>query len=199
MRTPLREANLIRLLSAYNVAREPINFPPRRGACNCIKLRKYQLNFGRVTHDSPQERYGSWNHLSRLEGQTACSGMPRFSSNASITRQDISGLAPCFFMVNCGPLVEFSERGRTRIVSDPLPPRPTFTPYGFRALSKSLNRNGDLDMTNLSVKTLAGFNYGNKRGFIFEYWVSAVRVCFPVRTVKEIFPDIQGGRMIHIF
>ncbi len=58
--------------------------------------------------------------------------------------------------------MESSERGRKRMVSDPLPPCLTFTPYGFKALSKSLNRTGDLGMTNLSVKTLAGFNYRNK-------------------------------------
>jgi hypothetical protein len=94
--------------------------------------------------------------------QTASLGMPRLASNASMTRQDISGFVPCLFIVYWGPLVEFSERGRTRIVSDPLPPRLTFTRYGLRALSRSLNRTGDLGMTNLSIKALASFNYGNK-------------------------------------
>jgi hypothetical protein len=94
--------------------------------------------------------------------QTASLGMPRLASNASRTRQDISGFVPCFFIVYCGPFGEFSERGRTRIVSDPLPPRLTFTPYALRALSRSLNRIGDLGMTNLSIKALASFNYGNK-------------------------------------
>jgi len=65
-------------------------------------------------------------------------------------------------MVCWGPFVEPLERGRSRIVSDPLPPFLTFTPYDFSALSKSLNRTGNLGMNSLSVETLAGFNYRNK-------------------------------------